>query len=166
MRHLTILVLKELQSYCWFLLLCSPITLQPNNESQKLLLSFNFKEVVLAKDVSYYVLSISRMMLLILLEPLKLMIFEFIELCIILSKNCLGMFSNLPLGINIWNCLFKYPVQYRDSGTVVFLWILRNFKEHLFYRTPPDDCFYSYLVHHTTVLKYCLKNEFTCPFYG
>ena len=26
----------------------------------------------------------------------------------------------------------------RDSGTGVFLWILWNFQEHLFYRTPPD----------------------------
>ena len=46
------------------------------NESQKLLLSFNFMEVVLAKDVYPYVPSFSRMTLLILLEPLKLMIFE------------------------------------------------------------------------------------------
>ena len=29
----------------------------------------------------------------------------------------------------------------RDSGTVVFLWILRNFQENLFSRTPLDDCF-------------------------
>ena len=29
----------------------------------------------------------------------------------------------------------------RDSGTGVFLWILRNFSEQLFHRTPPDDCF-------------------------
>ena len=29
----------------------------------------------------------------------------------------------------------------RDSGTDVFLWILRNFEEHVFYRTPPSDCF-------------------------
>ena len=28
-----------------------------------------------------------------------------------------------------------------NSGTVVFLWILRNFQEHLFYRTPPSDYF-------------------------
>ena len=28
-----------------------------------------------------------------------------------------------------------------DSGTGVFLWILRNFSEHLFNRTHPDDCF-------------------------
>ena len=29
----------------------------------------------------------------------------------------------------------------RDSGTGILLWILLNFLEHLFYRTPPDDCF-------------------------
>ena len=29
----------------------------------------------------------------------------------------------------------------RDSVTVVFLWILQNFEEDLFYRTPLDDCF-------------------------
>ena len=46
------------------------------NESQKLLLSFNFMEVFLAKGVYPYVPSFSRMTLLILLEPLKLMIFE------------------------------------------------------------------------------------------
>ena len=28
------------------------------------------------------------------------------------------------------------PYSTRDSGTGVFLWILWNFKEHLFYRTP------------------------------
>ena len=28
-----------------------------------------------------------------------------------------------------------------DSGTGVFLWILQNFKEYLFYRTPLDNCF-------------------------
>ena len=30
----------------------------------------------------------------------------------------------------------------RDSGVAVFLWILRNFPEHHFYITPPDDCFF------------------------
>ena len=29
----------------------------------------------------------------------------------------------------------------KDSSTGVFLWILRNFEEHLFYRTPPGDYF-------------------------
>ena len=29
----------------------------------------------------------------------------------------------------------------KNYNTGVFLWILRNFKEYLFYRTPRDDCF-------------------------
>ena len=29
----------------------------------------------------------------------------------------------------------------RDSGTGIFVWILRNFKEYLFHRRP-DDCFW------------------------
>ena len=29
----------------------------------------------------------------------------------------------------------------KDSGTDVFLWILQNFKEHVFYITPLGDCF-------------------------
>ena len=58
-------------------------------------------EVVAAKDVTRYVLSFSCMTLLILLEPLKLMIFEFIGLSIIyLTKTCPGMFSNRPQEVN------------------------------------------------------------------
>ena len=38
-----------------------------------------------------------------------------------------------------WEPAFKKE---RDSGTVVFLWILQNFWEHFFYRTPPDDSLY------------------------
>ena len=34
----------------------------------------------------------------------------------------------------------------RDSGTGFFLWILRNLYAHLFYRTPPDDCFWSFSI--------------------
>ena len=30
----------------------------------------------------------------------------------------------------------------RNSGTGVFLWILRNFYEHLFHGIPPSDCFF------------------------
>ena len=33
-------------------------------------------------------------------------------------------------------------IKKRDSDTGAFLWILRNFWEQLFYRTPPGDCFY------------------------
>ena len=32
----------------------------------------------------------------------------------------------------------------RDSKTGVFLWILQNFEEHLFYRTSPGDCFWKH----------------------
>ena len=29
----------------------------------------------------------------------------------------------------------------KDSDTVVFMWILGKIEEHLYYRTPPHDCF-------------------------
>ena len=32
--------------------------------------------------------------------------------------------------------------QKRDSNTGFFMWILQNFWEYLFYRTPLDDCLY------------------------
>ena len=34
----------------------------------------------------------------------------------------------------------------KDFGIGVFLWILRNFLEHLFYRTPLENCFRSFEV--------------------
>ena len=37
---------------------------------------------------------------------------------------------------------FFYKSWKRDSGTGVFLWILQNIQEHLFYRTPLDDSFH------------------------
>ena len=40
-----------------------------------------------------------------------------------------------------WWC-WTYNFNKRDSGIGVFLWILWNFYEHLFYRTPVDDCFW------------------------
>ena len=30
-------------------------------------------------------------------------------------------------------------IKKRDSGRGAFLWVLQNFQEHIFYRTPPDD---------------------------
>ena len=60
----------------------------------------------------------------------------------------------------------------RDSGTGVFLWILRNFWEHLFYRTPLDDCFYfvQYLKNFVLVFRISRKQfqkqqsrEVCCP---
>ena len=35
------------------------------------------------------------------------------------------------------------PYLKRESDAGVFLWILWNFQEHLFYRSPPDDCFWA-----------------------
>ena len=46
----------------------------------------------------------------------------------------------------------------RDSGTGVFLWVLQRFKEHLFSRTPPDDCLCYYNIKYTTI-KYTIKNS-------
>ena len=37
--------------------------------------------------------------------------------------------------------------------TSVFLWILQNFWEHLFYRTPPDDCLWTFSVQNTNMLN-------------
>ena len=39
--------------------------------------------------------------------------------------------------------LFFNKASLLNSGTGVFLWILWNFSELLFYRTPPSDCFIS-----------------------
>ena len=41
----------------------------------------------------------------------------------------------------IWHLFLSFV---NDSGTGVFLWILRNSYEHLFYRTPTGDCFYKW----------------------
>ena len=43
---------------------------------------------------------------------------------------CQNLFFNKVSGVSL-----------QHSGTGVFLWILQKFYEHLFYRTPPDDCF-------------------------
>ena len=46
-------------------------------------------------------------------------------------------------------CNFKK----RDSGTGVYLWILRKFQEQLFCRTSPGDCFF-----HANVFQYFCTN--------
>ena len=43
---------------------------------------------------------------------------------------------------NICASLFVNKVAGQAFGTGAFLWILRNFHEHLFYRISPDDCFW------------------------
>ena len=53
------------------------------------------------------------------------------------KKKCSKKFRKIPA------TLLK-----RDSGTGVFLCILRNFPEQLFHRTPLDDCYNESLVIH------------------
>ena len=57
--------------------------------------------------------------------------------------------------LQVWNLQLYYK---RDFGTGVFLWVLQRFKEHLFSRTPPDDCFCYYNIKYTTI-KYTIKNS-------
>ena len=47
----------------------------------------------------------------------------------------------------------------RNSNTGVFLWILRNFEEHIFYRTSPGDCFWkhSWVVTNLSVARIITK---------
>ena len=47
----------------------------------------------------------------------------------------------------------------RKFSTGAFLWTLRNFSEHLFYRTPPSNCF-RIIGHHREDLYFCGK--FSC----
>ena len=47
----------------------------------------------------------------------------------------------------------------RKFSTGAFLWTLRNFPEHLFYRTPPSNCF-RIVGHHHEDLYFCGK--FSC----
>ena len=66
-----------------------------------------------------------------------------------------GVFKNLTkfTGKHLCQSLFLIKlhtlacnfIKKRDSGTCVFLWILLIFLEHLFYGTPPGDCFMSHL---------------------
>ena len=52
---------------------------------------------------------------------------------------CQSLFFNKLAGLSPATLLKERK---RDSGTGVFLWILWNFYEHLFHRTPLDDCFW------------------------
>ena len=63
-------------------------------------------------------------------------------------------FSEAATGGVLWKKLFLKTLQYlqescrpaillkRSSNTGVFLWILQNFWEHLFWRTSADGCFW------------------------
>ena len=62
------------------------------------------------------------------------------------KKDGLRNFAKFIEPLTCQSLFFKKVAGLRDSGTGVFLRILRNFWEHLFYRTPLDDCFYLELV--------------------
>ena len=67
-----------------------------------------------------------------------------------MKKKCSWKFHKIHRKTAVSESLFLIKLQasglqrYKktDSGTGVFLWILRNFQGHLFYRTPLDDCFW------------------------
>ena len=64
------------------------------------------------------------------------------------KKGVLRNFAKFA-GKHLWQRFFFNKVagqacnfiKKRAPGACAFLWILRNFSEHLFYRTRPDDCF-------------------------
>ena len=66
----------------------------------------------------------------------------------------LSLFLNKVVGLQLY---WK-----RNSGTGVFQWILQNFEEHLFYRTPPGDRFWSFflLINRAKICSYfCSKKN-------
>ena len=63
-----------------------------------------------------------------------------------MKKGVLVNFPTKFTGNHLCQSLFfnKVDLQLyykRDSGIRAFLWILQNFQEHFFYRTPLDGCF-------------------------
>ena len=73
-----------------------------------------------------------------------------------IKKDVLKNFAKLT-GKRLCQSLFfnKVAVLRPATGTGVFLWILRNFQEQVFYRAPPGDCFW-FLTHSwviTTISK-------------
>ena len=75
-----------------------------------------------------------------------------------LLLKLLAEFTGKHLCWSLFNkvsCLQTCNFIKRDSNTGVFLWILRNFEEHLFWRTSMDDCFCisSTTLQHTTLEK-------------
>ena len=62
------------------------------------------------------------------------------------KKRCSGKFSKIHRKTPVAEPLFLEACNFIEKETLaqgVFLRILLNFPEHLFYRTPPDDCFWS-----------------------
>ena len=56
-----------------------------------------------------------------------------------------------------------------NSSTCVFLWILPNFKEHLFWKTPMNGCFWNLMKvlfdHEILSFWTCYEEHISCAFY-
>ena len=76
--------------------------------------------------------------------PLKMAIpfFEFNTMVSVKDPQKLQFYEKhkQQKGDTMNNNIFGKNVQLRDHDTGIFLWILQNFKEHLFHRIPPGDC--------------------------
>ena len=70
---------------------------------------------------------------------IRLILFNTIWSLKISFKSILKILILKDININI-NLILK-----KDYSTGVFLWILQSFSEYLFYRTPPDNCFWHFI---------------------
>ena len=59
-------------------------------------------------------------------------------------RNFLGKHLSQSLFLNKVAALRPATLLKKDSRTSIFLWVLRNFLEHLFYGTPPGYCFFTH----------------------
>ena len=76
----------------------------------------------------------------------------------------LRKWSGLTVVWPSWCGLTVYEKKILPSNTCVFFRILRNFQEHLFYRTPLDDRFYpwqiTFYIHLNNIrLMFCLASK-------
>ena len=72
------------------------------------------------------------------------------------GKHCVGVSFDRS---SHWRFLIKFVKNFvkKDSSTGVFLWSLRNVKEHLFWRTSVNDCFLPliYFLRAASFVKLC-----------
>ena len=72
------------------------------------------------------------------------------------GKHCVGVSFDRS---SHWRFLIKFVKNFvkKDSSTGVFLWSLRNVKEHLFWRTSVNDCFLPliYFLRAASLVKLC-----------
>ena len=80
------------------------------------------------------------------------------------KKRCFKNFAKFAAK-QLCHGLFFNNVAGLDSGTSVFLWILRNFSEHLFHGTPASDWFCLFSSFNSTKkLSSCMMRSVFNPF--